>query len=168
MFGPVTHFFEEFKKFALKGNVVDLAVGVIIGAAFGAVVTSLVQDIMMPPLGWLIGGVDFSDLKIPISEATTTEDGKTVPEAAIRYGAFINAIIKFTIQAFAIFLVVKVMNRIMEEKEAKTQQEASTKPVQPELTTQEKLLSEIRDLLRRDADSPVQSDHPTPPASDGI
>lgn len=149
MLRMVTNFFEEFKKFALKGNVVDLAVGVIIGAAFGAVVTSLVQDIMMPPLGYVMGGVDFSDKTLTLADAVTNEKGEVVkPANVIKYGAFINAVIKFTIQAFAVFLVVKVMNRIMEEKEAKVQQEADTTPVAPELTTQEKLLTEIRDALK--------------------
>ena len=123
---------QEFKEFAMKGNVVDLAVGVIIGAAFGAVVTSLVENVMMPPLGYIIGKVDFSQLAINLP---TDEE-----PVEIKYGLFINALIKFLIQAFAVFLVVKVMNKMMKEKE-----EA---PKEPELSTEEKLLTEIRDALK--------------------
>ncbi len=171
---PIRSFFSEFREFAVKGNVVDLAVGVIIGAAFGAVVTSLVENILMPPLGYLIGGVDFSELAINLSksspekvaaieaEIAAIKDGTQVGdlksrEAAlkvakegvlIKYGLFINSCIRFIIQALAVFLVIRVMNRVLREKE-----EAAKTPGKeqvPELSTQERLLTDIRDLLRGD------------------
>jgi large conductance mechanosensitive channel len=124
----------EFKAFAMRGNVVDLAVGVVIGAAFGKIVTSLVNDVIMPPIGYLIGGVDFSSYKWVIAEAGA--DGKG--EVALQYGAFINTMIQFTIVAFAIFLVVKAINRMSRKEEA-----APSAP--PEDVV---LLTEIRDLLK--------------------
>jgi large conductance mechanosensitive channel len=128
-------FFGEFKAFAMRGNVVDLAVGVVIGAAFGKIVTSLVDQIIMPPIGKLIGGVDFSAYKWVLQAAGA--DGKG--EVAIQYGAFFNTIIQFAIVAFAIFLVVKAMNRVMHK------QEAAPAPPPPEVV----LLTEIRDLLKQ-------------------
>lgn len=105
---------QEFKEFAVKGNAVDMAVGIIIGASFTKVVNSIVNDIIMPPIGMLIGGVDFSDLKIVLKEAVpATADAKEVSEVAIKYGAFITTAIDFTIVAFTIFLVVKMMNRMI-------------------------------------------------------
>ena len=124
---------KEFKEFALKGNVVDLAVGVIIGAAFGKIVTSLVEDILMPILGILIGGVNFSDLKIVITPAS----GDTA-EAALRYGAFIQSI--FVIIAFSIFMFIKLLNSFKKKEEKKAQEK------QPEENIV--LLTEIRDLLK--------------------
>ena len=100
--------FEEFKKFALKGNAIDMAVGIIIGGAFGTIVKSLVDDIIMPPIGMLIGQVDFSQLKIVLQQAV--EEG--APEVAIRYGLFLNSLISFIIVAFTIFIVIRQMNRI--------------------------------------------------------
>ena len=129
---------QEFKEFALKGSVIDLAVGLIIGAAFGAVVNSLVKDVMMPPLGYVIGKVDFSALSLKLGSGT--------PPVEIKYGAFINACIGFVIQALAIFIVIKFINMARRKKEKDVA--AGAKP--PELTTQEKLLSEIRDLLKQD------------------
>ncbi len=102
---------KEFKEFAVKGNVVDLAVGVIIGGAFGKIVTSLVNDIMMPPLGFLLGNVDFSDLAFVLKEA-----GEKTPAVTINYGTFINNIIGFLIVAFSVFLLVKVINRLKREE----------------------------------------------------
>ncbi|MEM6562643.1 MAG: large-conductance mechanosensitive channel protein MscL [Planctomycetota bacterium] len=131
----------EFKEFAMKGSVVDLAVGVIIGAAFGAVVTSLVENVMMPPLGYLIGKVDFSQLSINLPTDTDPVE--------IKYGMFVNAVIKFLIQAFAIFMVIKVMNSLNRKKD-----EVAEEPETPELSTEEKLLTEIRDLL---SDKPATS-----------
>ncbi|MEZ5460805.1 large-conductance mechanosensitive channel protein MscL [Dokdonella sp.] len=125
----------EFKAFAMRGNVVDLAVGVVIGAAFGKIVTSLVNDVIMPPIGNLIGGVDFSAYKWVLTAAGA--DGKG--EVAIQYGAFINTMIQFTIIAFAIFLVVKAINR-MNRKE-----EAAPAPPPADVV----LLTEIRDLLKQ-------------------
>ncbi|AXE65769.1 large-conductance mechanosensitive channel [Hyphomonas polymorpha PS728] len=134
--------FKEFKEFALKGNLVDLAVGFILGGAFGTIVTSLVNDIMMPPLGMLMGGADFSDLFISLngqayaSLAAASEAGAPV----IAYGRFINALISFTIMAFALFFVVKGMNTL-KKKEA-----AAPPPAPPR---QEVLLEEIRNLLAK-------------------
>lgn len=133
---------KEFKEFALKGNLVDLAVGFILGGAFGTIVTSLVNDIMMPPLGMLMGGVDFSDLFISLngteyaSLVVATEAGAPV----IAYGKFINALISFIIMAFALFFVVKGMNTL------KKKEEAAPPPAPPR---QEVLLEEIRNLLAK-------------------
>lgn len=128
-------FFSEFKAFAMRGNVVDLAVGVVIGAAFGKIVTSLVDQIIMPPIGKLIGGVDFSAYKWVLQAAGP--DGKG--EVAVLYGAFFNTIVQFAIVAFAIFLVVKAMNRVMKKEEAA--------PAPPPADVV--LLTEIRDLLKQ-------------------
>lgn len=98
---------KEFKEFALRGNMVDLAVGIVIGGAFGGVVKSLVDDVMMPPLGILIGGVDFKDLAVTLRAATAD-----APAVLLKYGAFINTLINFTIMAFAVFVVIKMMNRM--------------------------------------------------------
>jgi large conductance mechanosensitive channel len=128
-------FVAEFKKFALRGNVVDLAVGVVIGAAFGKIVTSLVDNIIMPPLGWAIGGIDFSDWKWVLKPADAAT--KTA-EVAVQYGVFINVLIQFIIIAFAIFLVVKAINRLTRREE-----EAPAAP-----PADVALLTEIRDLLK--------------------
>lgn len=123
---------KEFKEFAVKGNVVDLAVGIIIGAAFGKIVTSVVADVIMPPIGLLIGGVDFSDLVITLKAAEGT-----TPAVVISIGKFLQTVIDFTIIAFAVFLLIKVINKV----KAKEPAVAVTPP-------QELLLTEIRDLLR--------------------
>lgn len=128
---------QEFKKFALRGNVVDMAVGIIIGAAFGRVVSSFVADIVMPPLGVMIGGVHFSQLAWVLQEATETQ-----PVVAIMYGKFIQTTVDFVIVAFAIFIAVKVMNSLKKKEE-----EAPTAAPKP--SSQERLLTEIRDLLRQ-------------------
>jgi large conductance mechanosensitive channel len=128
-------FVAEFKKFALRGNVVDLAVGVVIGAAFGKIVTSLVDNIIMPPLGWAIGGIDFSQWKWVLKPADAAT--KTA-EVAVQYGVFINVLIQFIIIAFAIFLVVKAINRLTRREE-----EAPAAP-----PADVALLTEIRDLLK--------------------
>jgi large conductance mechanosensitive channel len=130
---------KEFKEFAMRGNVVDLAVGVIIGAAFGKIVTSLVSDIIMPPIGMVTGGIDFKDLKYVLKPAVD----KT-PETAINYGLFINNVIDFVIVAFCIFLIVKGINSLKKKEEA-----APAAP--PEPTKEEILLTEIRDLLAKKA-----------------
>lgn len=105
---------QEFKEFAVKGNAVDMAVGIIIGAAFGKVVNSIVSDIIMPPIGMLIGGVNFSDLKVVLKPGVPATEGvREVAEVAIRYGAFITTAIDFLIVAFTIFMVIKMMNRLM-------------------------------------------------------
>jgi large conductance mechanosensitive channel len=127
---------KEFKEFAMKGNVVDLAVGIIIGAAFGKIVSSLVGDIVMPPLGLLIGGVDFSNLAITLKEASAGS-----PAVLLKYGAFIQVLFDFLIVALAIFMVVKAMNALQKKKDA-----VPTAPPKPPV--QETLLTEIRDLLK--------------------
>lgn len=147
-------FIKEFREFALKGNVIDMAVGIIIGGAFGTVVQSLVKDVMMPPLGYMMGQVDFSELALRLKSASAILDdsGNPVlgpdgtprisPEVVIRYGAFINATISFLIVAFAVFLLIKAINtaRRRFEKEAE-----AVPPPGP--TPDQKLLGEIRDLL---------------------
>lgn len=127
---------QEFKDFAVKGNVVDLAVGVIIGGAFGKIVTSFVNDILMPPLGLLLGGVNFADLKIVLKK----EIGE-VPAITFNYGAFLQATVDFLIIAFAIFMFVKMMNKFHKKEEAKPEIKAPS--------NEEKLLTEIRDLLKK-------------------
>jgi len=127
----------EFKQFAIKGNVVDMAVGVIIGAAFGKIVSSLVTDVVMPPIGVLIGGVDFSKLAITLQEATATG-----PAVVISYGKFVQTVVDFTIIAAVIFMVVKGINSMKKKAE-----EAAAAPSAP--SAQEVLLTEIRDLLKK-------------------
>lgn len=127
---------QEFKEFAVKGNVVDMAVGIIIGAAFGKIVSSVVGDVIMPPIGALLGGVDFSSLAI-----TVKEGAGSVPAVVIRYGKFIQTVIDFTIIAFAIFMIVKALNKLKKKEE-----EAAKEPPAP--TNEELLLTEIRDLLK--------------------
>ena len=129
----------EFKEFAMRGNVIDLAVGVVIGAAFGKIVTALVDKVIMPPLGLLIGGVDFAKLGIVLKEATVDAAGKEVPAVVLAYGEFINALVQFVIVAFAIFLVVKAINRLHKKP-------AEAPAATPEDTL---LLREIRDALRK-------------------
>lgn len=128
---------QEFKQFAIKGNVVDMAVGVIIGAAFGKIVSSLVTDVVMPPIGVLIGGVDFSKLAFTLQEATANG-----PAVVISYGKFIQTVVDFTIIAAVIFIVIKGINAMKK----KAEEEASV-PVAP--PAQEVLLTEIRDLLKK-------------------
>jgi len=127
---------QEFKTFAVKGNMIDMAVGIIIGAAFGKIISSLVSDVIMPPLGVLIGGVDFSDLVITLKAA----QGE-LPAVVLAYGKFIQSIIDFLIIALAIFMGVKVINRLKREEEA-----APAAPPAP--TKDQELLTEIRDLLK--------------------
>jgi large conductance mechanosensitive channel len=124
---------KEFKEFALKGNVMDMAVGIIIGAAFGKIVSSFVADVIMPPIGLLLGGVDFSSLAITLKEAT--EEAAAV---TINYGIFLNYIIDFIIVAFVIFIIVKQMNKLKKEE-----------PAEEKGPTEVELLEEIRDALRR-------------------
>lgn len=126
----------EFKAFAIRGNVVDMAVGIIIGAAFGKIVSSFVGDVVMPPLGLLIGGVDFSDLAVVLKEAV----GET-PAVTIGYGRFIQTVIDFTIIAFAVFMGVKAINRLKRK-------EAAAPSTPPAPSKEELLLTEIRDLLK--------------------
>ncbi len=136
-------FINEFKEFAVKGNAVDMAVGVIIGGAFGKIVSSIVDDIIMPPIGWLIGGVNFSDLKYTLPSVDLGVE-KLAP-ATINYGNFIQTTFDFVIIAFCVFLLVKGINRLA-RKDAK--KEAPAPAPAPEPTNEEKLLAEIRDLLK--------------------
>ena len=129
---------QEFKTFAMRGNVIDLAVGVVIGGAFGKIVTSLVDQIIMPPIGWITGGIDFSDLKWVIRPADNSNPAHKVAEVAVQYGAFINTLIQFVIIAFAIFIVVKLINRV-------TRREEVAAPPAADVV----LLTEIRDLLKQ-------------------
>jgi len=128
----------EFKAFAMRGNVVDLAVGVVIGAAFGKIVTSLVDNVIMPPIGYAIGGIDFSDLMVRIGAPVVDAKGNVTGGAIIKYGVFLNTIIQFIIVAIAIFLVVKLMNKLI-RKHA----DAPPAPA-PDVV----LLQEIRDILK--------------------
>ena len=128
---------QEFRDFAMKGNVVDMAVGIIIGAAFGKIISSLVSDIIMPPIGLLMGGMDFSNLKFILKEAVGT-----TPATAISYGLFINVLINFVIVALAMFMLIKGMNAMKKKEEA-----APSAPPKP--SNQELLLMDIRDALRK-------------------
>src|SRR5216110_2419538 len=133
----------EFREFAMRGNVVDLAVGIILGVAFTTIVNSLVNDIIMPPVGLLIGGIDFSNFFVTLKGGSfpTLEAAKAAGAVTINYGLFINAVIRFVIVAFAIFLLVKQINRL------RWQEEAKEPAAPPEPPRQEVLLAEIRDLL---------------------
>ena len=135
----------EFKTFIMRGNVVDLAVGIIIGAAFTSIVDSLVKDIIMPPIGFLLGGIDFTNFFITIAgeRAASLEDTRKAGGVVIAYGAFINAVIKFVIVAFAVFLLVKAVNRVRDMTDRK--KEAEPPPPPPEEVV---LLTQIRDLLK--------------------
>jgi len=142
---------KEFKEFAMKGNVVDLAVGVIIGVAFGKVVTSVVNDIIMPPIGKVMGGVNFTDLFLNLDPSKLAKDGSVIKSlaqakeagaAVIAYGSFVNTVIDFTIVAFCIFMIVKVMNSL------KHKPAPAPPAAPPEPTREERLLGEIRDILK--------------------
>jgi large conductance mechanosensitive channel len=134
--GFINEFIKEFKEFALKGNVVDMAVGIIIGAAFGKIVSSLVADVLMPPIGVLLGGVDFTSMKWVIKEAA----GST-PAVTLNYGNFIQTTIDFLIVAFSIFMMIKAMNTLKKQE--------TEVPVPPAPTQDQQLLTEIRDLLKK-------------------
>ena len=134
-------FIKEFKEFAMRGNVIDLAVGVVIGAAFGKIVTSLVNDIIMPPIGYITGGIDFKNLKAVIKHG---DPSKKIADVSINYGNFINTVLEFLIIAFCIFMVVKAINSL------KKKEEAAPAP-DPIPTKEEVLLTQIRDLLARKA-----------------
>ena len=143
-------FFKEFKEFAMRGNVVDMAVGVIIGGAFGKIVSSLVNDIIMPPIGWLIGGMDFSQLKITLPASFLNPDAAQV---TINYGNFIQVIIDFLIVALCIFLLIKGINKLtsLRKKAEKAEAEkAAAAPAPQEPSEDIKLLTEIRDLLKKE------------------
>jgi large conductance mechanosensitive channel len=136
--GVVMSILNEFKTFALKGNVMDMAVGIIIGVAFGKIVASFVNDVLMPPIGMLLGGVDFVDLAVTLKAATGEAEA-----VMLRYGAFVQTVVDFLIIAFAIFLMIKWINSLMREAEA------APPPAPPAPSKEETLLTEIRDLLRK-------------------
>ncbi len=133
---------KEFKEFAMRGNVLDMAVGIVIGGAFGKIVSSFVEDILMPPIGVLLGGVNFSDLKIVFKQAVMDGENVVTPEVALRYGNFIQVIFDFLIIAFAIFMLIKAVNKFNKKKE-----DAPAAPEAPPADVQ--LLTEIRDLLQK-------------------
>jgi large conductance mechanosensitive channel len=132
---------KEFKTFAMRGNVMDMAIGIIIGAAFGKIISSLVNDVIMPPIGMLLGRMDFSQMSIILKEATVDAAGKDVAAVTLGYGMFINTIINFLIVAMAVFSIVKMMNMAKKKEEA-----APAAPPAP--PKQEVLLEEIRDILK--------------------
>lgn len=137
-------FLQEFKQFAMRGNVIDMAVGVIIGGAFGKIVSSIVSDIIMPPLGVLIGGVNFTDLKLVIKHAVTNDAGSVLaPAVTINYGNFIQVTFDFLIIAFCIFSIIKLINSLKHTDEPKVEE-----PAAPAAPTDIELLTEIRDLLK--------------------
>ncbi|NLB64524.1 MAG: large-conductance mechanosensitive channel protein MscL [Fibrobacter sp.] len=139
---------KEFKEFAVKGNVMDMAVGIVIGAAFGKIVSSFVADIITPPIGLLVGGVDFSELAFTLKAATETTEAIT-----ITYGVFLQTLIDFAIVAWALFIVVKVVNKLLNmahHEEAKTEAEPEPEPTPPPPSDEVVLLSEIRDLLKKE------------------
>lgn len=141
---------QEFKKFISKGSIIDLAIGLIMGTYFGAIVKSLVNDIIMPPIGKALNGVDFANLKVVIQDAVIANEATgvaAIPEIAITYGAFINTIITFIIVAFAVFFVLRGYNKMKERAEAKEKKEEAVAPP-PAPTKEESLLMEIRDLLK--------------------
>lgn len=138
-------FLHEFREFAMRGNMIDMAVGIIIGAAFGKIVSSLVADIIMPPLGLLIGGVDFSDLAVTLKQAVGDD-----PAVVLKYGAFIQTVVDFTIIALAIFMLIRVINTMRRKNAAAA---ANVPAAPPAPTVEEKLLTEIRDLLKANQQS---------------
>jgi len=144
---------KEFKQFAVKGNMLDMAVGIIIGAAFGTIVKSLVDDILMPPIGMLLGGVDFSEMFLTLQQGSmagpyaTLAAAKEAGAVTMNYGLFINGVISFLIVAWAVFFVVKGFNKLKQAEE----EAPAAPPPPPEPTAEEKLLTEIRDLLKAQA-----------------
>ena len=151
-------FLKEFKEFAVKGNVMDMAVGVIIGGAFGKIVTSLVNDILMPPIGLLLGNVDFKDLKVNLAAlrdaAVSVVSEGTAPSEPVywNYGAFIQQCIDFAILALCVFMLVKLMNRLSNMKKKKEEEKPATPPAPPAPSKEEVLLTEIRDLLKQQSE----------------
>lgn len=134
-------FIQEFKDFAVKGNVLDMAIGVVVGGAFGKIVTSLVNDIIMPGVGVLTGGLNFTDYKLVIQKGVTEGTEVITPEVAITWGSFVQTVVDFLIIAFCIFLAVKAINRFKRK-------EAEPAPAAPAGPTQEELLTQIRDILK--------------------
>ena len=143
-------FMGEFKTFIARGNVMDMAVGVIIGGAFGKISTSLVNDVIMPIISVLTGGVDFSNWKLVLKAAVAGADGVIDPatEVAVKYGSFLATILDFLIIAFAVFLMIKAINGFHDKLKKKEEEAPAAKPAPPEPSNEEKLLTEIRDLLK--------------------
>ena len=141
-------FFSEFKEFAMRGNVVDMAVGVIIGAAFGKIVSSLVNDIIMPLIGVVTGGMNLTDYKLVVQ--TAVMDGQEIikPEVTMNWGAWVQTVVDFLIVAFCIFVMIKFINNLRKKAERQKEAEAEPAPAAPEPTKEEQLLAEIRDLLK--------------------
>lgn len=137
-------FFEEFKAFAMRGNVLDMAVGVVIGGAFGKITTSLVNDIIMPAVSMLTGGINFSDWKWVLKEAVVENGEEVAAAVSINYGTLLSTILDFIILAFAVFCMVKGINKLHRKKE----EAPAAPPASPEPSAEEKLLTEIRDLLK--------------------
>jgi len=137
---------KEFKEFAMKGNVMDMAIGIIIGGAFGKIVASFVTDVLMPPLGLLLGGINFTDFKMVLKDAVIGADGvETAAAVTLNYGNFIQVTVDFIIVAFAIFIMIKAMNAAKKKEEAAP----AAPPAPPAPTKEEILLTEIRDLLKK-------------------
>ena len=134
-------FIKDFKEFAMRGNVIDMAVGVIIGGAFGKIVTSLVNDVIMPAIGVLTGGIDFKDYKYVLKDAATAADGTAIPEVTINYGMFVQNVVDFLIIAFCIFVMIKAIMKFKKKKE-------DAPAPAPAPSKEELLLTEIRDLLK--------------------
>lgn len=134
-------FFKDFKAFAMRGNVIDMAVGIIIGGAFGKIVSSLVADVIMPPIGLLLGGVNFEDLAFTLKPASVDAAGQAVAAVTLNYGRFIQVVVDFLIIALAIFTLIRIINQFHHKKD-------ETPAAPPEPTKEELLLTEIRDLLR--------------------
>lgn len=140
----MSNFLTDFKNFAMKGNVLDMAVGVIIGGAFGKIVTSLVNDVIMPLVGKLIGGINFTDLKFVLTKEEVVDGVVKTPEVALAYGKFLQSTVDFLIIAFCIFVFIRLIGKLSRKKE-----EAPVAPApEPEPSAEEKLLTEIRDLLK--------------------
>ena len=143
----------EFREFATRGNVMDMAVGVIMGGAFGKIVSSIVSDMIMPPIGLLIGGVNFTDLKLLLKQASTDAAGQTIPAVTLNYGKFFQTTFDFLVISFSIFVLVKAINRIHRIRESGSDP-ASTPDPEPTPSREEVLLAEIRDILKKQANVP--------------
>lgn len=144
-------FLQDFKSFAMKGNVIDMAVGIIIGGAFGKIVSSMVSDLIMPVVGIIVGGVNFTELKWVLRAAHTSLDGKEIAAVTLNYGNFIQATIDFLIIAFSIFLFIRLIANLSRKK-----QEATPPPAPPAPSAEEVLLTQIRDILKDQQDTPKQ------------
>lgn len=141
-------FLQEFKAFALKGNVVDMAVGVVIGGAFGKIVTSLVNSIIMPPLGYLLGDKNFADLSYVLKDGYIAADGTEVAPVELKYGEFLQTCLDFAIIAFSIFIVIKIINRLSNLRKKEEEAAAAAPATPPAPSKEEVLLTEIRDILK--------------------